>query len=34
MDKPFFSIAIPTYGYNGRGVEFLEYSLCELPQQN
>ena len=25
--KPFFSIAIPTYGYNGRGAEFLEHSL-------
>jgi dTDP-4-dehydrorhamnose reductase len=26
-EKPFFSIAIPTYGYNGRGVEFLDHSL-------
>ncbi len=25
--KPFFSIAIPTYGYNGNGVDFLNFSL-------
>lgn len=29
----FFSIAIPTYGYNGRGVEFLEFSLDILSKQ-
>jgi dTDP-4-dehydrorhamnose reductase len=31
--KPFFSIAIPTYGYNGNGVEFLEFSLELLYSQ-
>lgn len=31
--KPFFSIAIPTYGYGGRGVEFLEFSLNILHNQ-
>ena len=25
LNKPFFSIAIPTYGYNGRGVEFFRF---------
>jgi glycosyltransferase involved in cell wall biosynthesis len=30
---PFFSIAIPTYGYNGNGVEFLEHSLKILSEQ-
>jgi len=32
-DKPFFSIAIPTYGYNGKGVEFLENNLSILSEQ-
>ena len=32
-NKPFFSIAIPTYGYNGRGSEFLEFSLKILSNQ-
>ncbi len=31
--NPFFSVAIPTYGYNGRGVEFLEFSLEKLMNQ-
>jgi dTDP-4-dehydrorhamnose reductase len=31
--KPFFSIAIPTYGYNGKGAEFLEFSLDILTKQ-
>jgi glycosyltransferase involved in cell wall biosynthesis len=30
---PFFSIAIPTYGYEGRGGEFLEHSLKILIEQ-
>ena len=29
----FFSITIPTYGYNGRGVEFLEFSLNIISKQ-
>ena len=33
LDKPFFSIAIPTYGYNGRGVEFLDFSLEIISRQ-
>jgi hypothetical protein len=33
MDKPFFSIAIPAYGYNGKGVEFLEHNLSILGKQ-
>ena len=28
--KPFISIAIPTYGYNGKGSEFLEFSFEKL----
>jgi len=32
--QPFFSIALPTYGYNGKGVEFLEHNLSILNQQN
>ena len=32
--KPFFSIAIPTYGYNGKGAEFLNFSLDLLSKQN
>jgi len=31
--KPFFSIAIPTYGYGGKGVDFLEFSLEILNKQ-
>jgi glycosyltransferase involved in cell wall biosynthesis len=34
MKKPFFSIAIPTYGYNGKGVEYLENNLNVLYNQN
>lgn len=30
---PFFSIAIPTYGYNGKGTEFLEFSLDKISNQ-
>ena len=30
---PFFSIAIPAYGYNGKGVEFLEHNLNILAKQ-
>jgi dTDP-4-dehydrorhamnose reductase len=30
---PFFSIAIPTYGYNGKGGEFLEHNLSILDKQ-
>jgi len=32
-NNPFFSIAIPTYGYNGRGSEFLDFSLKILSNQ-
>jgi dTDP-4-dehydrorhamnose reductase len=32
-EKPFFSIAIPTYGYNGKGSEFLEFSFDKLYSQ-
>lgn len=31
--QPFFSIAIPTYGYNGKGGEFLEHNLSILSNQ-
>jgi len=31
--KPFFSIAIPTYGYGGKGVEFLKHNLDILNNQ-
>ena len=31
--KPFFSIAIPTYGYNGKGVDFIEHNLNILLEQ-
>lgn len=31
--RPFFSIAIPTYGYNGKGVEFLKHNLDILTKQ-
>lgn len=30
---PFISVAIPTYGYNGRGSEFLEFSFEKLSHQ-
>ena len=33
ISKPFFSIAIPTYGYNGKGAEFLKFSLDILKKQ-
>ena len=32
-EKPFFSIAIPTYGCNGKGGEFLEFSFEKLSKQ-
>lgn len=32
--KPFFSIAIPAYGYNGKGSEFLEHNLSILSKQS
>lgn len=34
MERPFFSIAIPAYGYNGKGVEFLNHNLQILSEQN
>lgn len=33
LKRPFFSIAIPTYGYGGRGSEFLDHSLKILSTQ-
>jgi len=33
IKKPFLSIAIPTYGYNGKGCEFLDFSLNILNDQ-
>jgi len=33
MNKPFFSIAIPTYEFNGKGVEYLNNSLKYLSAQ-
>lgn len=33
MNEPFFSIAIPTYGYNGKGIEFLKHNLDILVRQ-
>lgn len=33
MNKPFFSIAIPTYEFNGKGVEYLNNSLQILSTQ-
>jgi hypothetical protein len=33
QNKPFFSIAIPTYGYNGSGLEFLDFSFNILSKQ-
>jgi len=32
-EHPFFSIAIPAYGYNGKGVEFLEFNFEKLSKQ-
>ena len=32
-EKPFFSIAIPAYGYDGKGVEFLDYNFEKLSNQ-
>jgi len=32
--KPFFSIAIPAYGYNGNGSEFLDFNLEILSNQS
>lgn len=31
--RPFFSIAIPTWGINGKGVEYLEHSFNIIAQQ-
>lgn len=31
--RPFFSITIPTYGYDGKGSEFLEFSFKKLKNQ-
>jgi dTDP-4-dehydrorhamnose reductase len=33
LDKPFFSIAIPTYGYEGKGIEFLNHNFDILSKQ-
>jgi hypothetical protein len=33
MNNPFFSVAIPTYGYNGKGSDFLNFSLSKLSSQ-
>lgn len=33
LDKPFFSIAIPTYGYEGKGVKFLDHNFEILSKQ-
>ena len=33
MSNPYFSIAIPTYGYNGRGGEFLDFSFEKISSQ-
>jgi hypothetical protein len=33
MSNPFFSIAIPAYGYNGRGGDYLEHNLSVLEKQ-
>lgn len=32
--NPFFSIAIPTYGYDGKGIEFLEFSFEKISNQS
>lgn len=32
-NKPFFSIAIPTYGYDGKGVTFLDHNFKILSEQ-
>jgi glycosyltransferase involved in cell wall biosynthesis len=32
--RPFFSVAIPTWGINGKGVEYLEHSFNILAQQS
>ena len=34
VKKPYFSIAIPAYEMKGRGVEFLDFSLKKLSEQN
>ena len=33
MNKTFFSIAIPSYGYNGKGALYLEHNLSILAKQ-
>lgn len=32
-EKPFFSIAVPTYEYGGKGVEFLTHSFSKMAEQ-
>jgi hypothetical protein len=34
MSIPFFSISIPTYGYNGKGQDFLNFSFMKLLSQS
>lgn len=34
IEKPFFSIAIPTWEINGKGVEYLEHSFNIIAQQS
>lgn len=34
IDVPFLSIAIPAYGYNGRGAAYLEHNLSILENQS
>lgn len=33
IEKPFFSIAIPTYGYDGKGIKYLDHNLEVLSKQ-
>jgi dTDP-4-dehydrorhamnose reductase len=33
LKRPFFSITIPTYGYDGKGVEFLDFNFEVLSKQ-
>ena len=33
INRPLISVAIPTYGYNGNGTEFLKYSLNRIKSQ-
>jgi len=34
MKKPFFSICIPIWGANGKGIDYLEYNLNSINNQN